>query len=190
MIDCDGGAKRPAVFFDRDGVLNRAVIRDGRPFPPASVAHLKIVPDAEAALGRLHRAGYVLVCVTNQPDVARGHQRIEEVEAINAAIRRRLPLDDLRVCYHDNLDQCDCRKPAPGMLVASARDHDLDLSASVMVGDRWSDIEAGRRAGCRTILVGAGYGEENRWAVEPDARVTSLAETAAWILTHHTSQES
>ena len=187
MLDRDRGASRPAVFFDRDGVLNRAVVRDGRPFPPASVELLEIVPDAEAALGRLHRAGYVLVCVTNQPDVARGRQRIEEVQAINAAIRRRLPLDDLRVCYHDNLDQCDCRKPAPGMLVASARDHDLDLSASVMVGDRWSDIEAGRRAGCRTILVGVGYGEENRWAVEPDARVTSLAEAAAWILSHHDS---
>jgi D-glycero-D-manno-heptose 1,7-bisphosphate phosphatase len=76
------------------------------------------------------------------------------------------------------------------MLIASARDHDLDLSASVMVGDRWSDIEAGCRAGCRTILVGVGYGEENRWAAEPDARVTSLAEAAAWILSHHESQES
>ena len=185
MLDSGHSAGRPAVFFDRDGVLNRAVIRDGRPFPPDSVALLEIVPDAEAALGRLHLAGYVLVCVTNQPDVARARQRIEEVQAINAAIRQRLPLDDLRVCYHDNLDRCDCRKPAPGMLIASARDHDLDLSASVMVGDRWSDIEAGRRAGCRTILVGTGYGEENRWAAEPDARVTSLGDAAAWILTSH-----
>lgn len=183
MPDRRHNGKRPAVFFDRDGVLNRAVIRDGRPYPPDSVALLEIVPDAEAALGRLHRAGYILVCVTNQPDVARGRQRIEEVQAINAVIQRRLPLDDLRVCYHDNLDRCDCRKPAPGMLIASAQQHDIDLTASVMVGDRWSDIEAGRRAGCRTILVGLGYGEENRWAVEPDARVTSLADTADWILT-------
>jgi transaldolase len=182
MTSASASGGRPAVFLDRDGVINRAVMRGGRPFPPASVDELEIAPDAPAALRALHEAGYVLVCVTNQPDVARGRQRRDEVEKINAEVSRRVPLDDVRVCYHDDADRCECRKPQPGMLVASARDLHLDVTASVMVGDRWSDIEAGRRAGCRTLLLGDGHGEPNRWAVEPDARVPSLAQAAAWIL--------
>jgi D-glycero-D-manno-heptose 1,7-bisphosphate phosphatase len=182
--------ERAAVFFDRDGVLNRAVVRGGRPYPPASVADLEIVPDAFDALTRLGDAGYCLVCVTNQPDVARGVQQREVVDAINAEVRRRLPLDDFRVCYHDTTDGCDCRKPKPGMLIASALECRLHLSTSVMVGDRWSDIEAGRRAGCRAVLLGDGYGEPNPWNAQPDARAGSLAEVAAWILgTEQRSQE-
>ncbi len=112
---------RHAVFLDRDGVLNRAVIRGGRPFPPRTTQDLEIPEDAAASLQALRRAGYALVAVTNQPDVARGTQRREDVEAINREIQRRLPLDDFRVCYHDNADGCECRKPKPGMILDSAR---------------------------------------------------------------------
>ena len=173
---------RHAVFLDRDGVLNRAVIRSGRPFTPRTTQDLEIPEDAAASLQALRRAGYALVAVTNQPDVSRGTQRREDVEAINREIQRRLPLDDFRVCYHDDADGCECRKPKPGMILDSARSLALDPARSVMIGDRWSDIEAGRRAGCLTVLIGDGYGEANPWQAMPDAQVRTLTAAAAWIL--------
>ena len=171
----------PAVFLDRDGVLNEVVIRHDRPCSPESVDELVIVEDAAVHLAALKRAGYVLICVTNQPDVARGRQTRQRVEAINAVLRTQLPLDDLRVCWHDAGDACACRKPQPGMLLAAAADHGIDLTRSVMVGDRWIDIDAGRRAGCRAVLVGTGYGEPQGQA-QPDAVVASLREASSWIL--------
>jgi D-glycero-D-manno-heptose 1,7-bisphosphate phosphatase len=173
------GAMMPrAVFLDRDGVLNRARVRGGRPYPPASVEDVEVAPDVAPALARLKAAGYRLVVVTNQPDVARGRQQREVVEAINASLAGRLPLDEFRVCYHDDGDECACRKPAPGLLLEGPAH---DLQRSVIVGDRWRDLEAGRRAGVRaTVLIGQGYGE--RLLAEPDFRARSFGEAAAWIL--------
>ena len=169
---------RRAVFLDRDGVLNTVTVRDGKPYPPASVDEMAIPPDVPLALDRLKAAGYRLVVVTNQPDVARGRQRREVVEAINSALARRLPLDEFRVCYHDDDDHCQCRKPMPGLLL-QAPAH--DLGRSVVIGDRWRDIEAGQRAHVRaTILIDRGYDEG--CPVDPDVRVASLGEAADWIL--------
>jgi D-glycero-D-manno-heptose 1,7-bisphosphate phosphatase len=175
---------RAAVFLDRDGVINRAIIRNGRPYPPATVDELEVPDDALAALRQLKAAGFALVVVTNQPDVARGQQTRAAVEAINAALAERLPLDEIRVCYHDDADDCDCRKPRPGLLL---RPPAYDLSRSVMVGDRWRDIGAGRRAGCRTVLIDAGYDEA--MPEPPDIRVRSLAEATAWILKTERAEE-
>jgi D-glycero-D-manno-heptose 1,7-bisphosphate phosphatase len=168
-----------AVFLDRDGVLNEPVVRDGKPYPPASLADLVIVPDASDALRKLKAAHYRLVVVTNQPDVAKGVQRREVVEAINAALVAALPLDEVRVCYHDDRAACDCRKPAPGLLLQPPAH---DLARSVMVGDRWRDIEAAARAGVgASVLIDRAYRET--LTVEPDVRVRTLGEAAAWILT-------
>ena len=145
------------------------------------MADLEILPDAPTALRALKAAGLVLVGVTNQPDVARGRQRREVVESINAALRAALPLDDLLVCYHDDADGCGCRKPQPGLLTRAAETHAIDCAASFMVGDRWRDVEAGRRAGCRTLLIDCGYAEGGS-ARPPDHTVASLAEAAQWIL--------
>jgi D-glycero-D-manno-heptose 1,7-bisphosphate phosphatase len=175
-------AVRRAVFLDRDGVINRAVIRDGRPHPPGSVDELELLPGVPEALKRLKEVGYLLVVVTNQPDVARGGQTRTAVEAIHARLASMLPIDDFRACYHDDRDGCACRKPKPGMIVDAAREHGVDLSASVMVGDRWRDIEAGRRAACATVLVDYGYAERQADA-PPDVVVGSLSEAADWILT-------
>lgn len=169
-----------AVFLDRDGVINRALVRDGRPFPPASLAELEILPGVAEALLRLRDAGFLLIVVTNQPDVARGTISKAVVDAMNAHLKATVPLTEIRVCYHDSTDRCECRKPSPGMLLAAAREHDIDLRRSFLVGDRWRDVEAGERAGCRTIFVDHGYREKqpNRW----DFRVTSLPEAAQAIL--------
>lgn len=169
-----------AVFLDRDGVLNRAIVRDGRPYPPAAVGELEITPDADHALRRLRDAGFRLVVVTNQPDVARGIQTVQGVESIHAALAASLPIDEFRVCYHHDADGCRCRKPAPGMLLDAAAASGLNLHQSFLIGDRWRDIEAGRRAGCRTVLVGDGYSE--RVDIRPHGRVESLNDAVDWIL--------
>lgn len=171
---------RRAIFLDRDGVLNRAIVVQGRPHPPATLAEFEVLPGVVEACAELRRAGFLLIVVTNQPDVARGIQRREVVEAMNDALLADVPLDDIRVCYHDDQDQCVCRKPLPGLLVQAAREWQIDLSASYMVGDRWKDIETGRKAGCRTILIDCNYREPMLSA--PDHQVRSLAEAPHWIL--------
>jgi len=172
------GSLNRAVFLDRDGVLTRSVVRDGRPYPPASAAEAEVPAEVAPALRRLKAAGYRLIVATNQPDVARGRQRREVVEVINAGLFAQLPLDEIRVCYHDDDDRCECRKPEPGLLLQSPPH---DLPRSVMIGDRWRDIEAGRRAGVRaTVLIDRRYDEPCR--VTPDLRVYSLSEAVDWIL--------
>lgn len=171
---------RRAVFLDRDGVLNRAIVHEGKPFPPAQISQLEILPGVPEALDSLHEAGFLLVMVTNQPDVARGVAQRREVDALNDALREKLPLDDVRTCYHDDRDACSCRKPLPGMILEAAHELQIDLQKSYMVGDRWRDIEAGRHAGCRTIFIDYGYSED--LTCGPDLRAGSMAEAAIQIL--------
>jgi D-glycero-D-manno-heptose 1,7-bisphosphate phosphatase len=151
---------RRAVFLDRDGVISKAIVRAGRPYPPASVAELEILPGVPDALERLKRASFVLIVVSNQPDVARGTTSRAEVEEINRTLARALPIDGFQVCYHGSDDDCDCRKPKPGMLLTAAQEWKIDLLSSYMVGDRWRDIEAGKRAGCRTFFIDYAYDEK------------------------------
>jgi D-glycero-D-manno-heptose 1,7-bisphosphate phosphatase len=170
-----------AVFLDRDGVLNRAFVRDGRPYPPACLAELEILPGVTSALADLKAAGFLLLAVTNQPDVGKGTQSRAVVEAMHARLRAELPLDDIFVCYHADSDGCTCRKPAPGLLYQAAAQYGLDLSSCYLVGDRWRDIDAARRAGCQAILIDYGY-QEHGPEREPAARVHSLREAADEIL--------
>lgn len=173
-------ASQRAIFLDRDGVINRAVVRDGKPYPPANLAAVEILPGVPDAMRALHEAGWLLIVVTNQPDVARGTASLADVETINLHLQERLPIDEFRTCYHDSSDNCTCRKPLPGALLAAASVHGIDLPASYMVGDRWRDIEAGKRAGCKTIFVDYGYAEK-----QPEKfnyRVLNLIEVADIIL--------
>lgn len=169
-----------AVFLDRDGVINKAVVREGKPYPPASLSEVEVLPGVKAALERLREAGYLLIVVTNQPDVARGTASKESVEEINAVLSAILPIDEFRTCYHDSSDQCDCRKPNPGALLLAAKAHGIDMRHSFMVGDRWRDVEAGQSAGCKTCFIDYGYAEKQPEKV--DFRVTSLLEAAQIIL--------
>jgi len=175
------------VFLDRDGVLNKAVLRGGKPYPPQCLEELVIFPDARAALDALRRGGYLLVVTTNQPDIARGTTTREQVGRINQHLQDRLPLHAIEMCEHDDPDECTCRKPKPGLLARAAERDGIALSRSFMVGDRWRDIEAGRRAGCRTVLIGDGYGEDLK--SQPDVIVTSLSEAATWILAQPEKRE-
>ena len=170
-----------AVFLDRDGVLNRTILRHGKPHPPATLEELEILPGVPQALADLKECGFLLLVVTNQPDVARGTQRRATVESLHAALTKNLPIDDFFVCYHDDPDNCDCRKPKPGLLLQAAARYDLDLSSSYLIGDRWRDIDAGHAAGCATVWIDAGYTERGP-SSPPAARVKSCLEAARWIL--------
>jgi len=173
---------RRAVFLDRDGVINRALERDSKPYPPRNLGEFEILPDVPAACAKLKAAGFLLVIATNQPDVGRGALRPETVETIHAEMRRQLPLDRVEACYHSGKDdsECDCRKPKPGMLLRAARELGIDLAQSWMVGDRWRDVDCGRAAGCRTIFIDRGYAEELRQ--KPDFSARNLAGAADIIL--------
>ena len=171
---------RRAIFLDRDGVINRAEVRDGKPYPPTNLAVMELLPGVTSALQALHAAGWMLIVVTNQPDVARGTTPRAVVEAINLYLKERLPIEEFRTCYHDSGDGCDCRKPLPGALLAAAREHNIDLKCSFMVGDRWRDVEAGQRAGCKTVFIDYDYAEKQ--PVSFDYRVKSLQEAATIII--------
>ena len=151
------------------------------PRPPQSLEDFELLTGAVEAVERLRDAGFAVVIVTNQPDVAHGHQRRAVVESMNEVLREALEPDSIMVCYHSEADGCECRKPAPGMLLAAAQELGLDLARSFMVGDRWRDIDAGRRAGCQTVFVDREY--EERRPEAPDAIVSDLTEAVDWILT-------
>ncbi len=174
--------KQRAIFLDRDGVLNHAIIKNGKPFAPLTLDELSIPDDAFAALSRLKVAGFLLIGATNQPDVARGTTTRETIEAINARMMEVLPLDEIRVCFHDDSHQCLCRKPLPGLLTQAAADFKIDLNNSVMIGDRWKDIDAGQRAGCQTILLRQDYQEEDTTKTA-SYTASSLTDATNWILT-------
>ena len=172
---------RPAVFLDRDGVIVQAIVREGRPYPPSCLAELVIPPETKTCLERLRERGYLLIVVTNQPDVARGTLAADALEEMHRRLRQLLPLDDILACCHDDADDCPCRKPRPGLMIEAARRHGIALDGSFLIGDRWRDVEAGRNAGCATVLIDYGYRERGP-SHAPDARVGGLDEATNWIL--------
>lgn len=165
---------RRAVFLDRDGVINKAIVQNGIPHPPASISELEILPGVPEALRKLHDLDYLLIVITNQPDASRGAIKKENIEAINAKILSNFPIDEIKTCFHDDIDKCQCRKPLPGAIFEAANQYRINLSRSFMIGDRWRDIEAGRKSGCTTFFVDYGY-EEKR-IITADYSVASLLE--------------
>jgi len=180
--------QRKAVFLDRDGVINRSILRDGRPYPPLTLAEVDILPGAKSAIQKLRNADFLVICVTNQPDVARGTQNRKTVEEINAFLFKAVGLDDIMACYHDDIDNCSCRKPLPGMLFKAAEKFSINLKESYMVGDRWRDINAGIAAGCRTFFIDYGYNEKQPKSA--NLRVKSLLEAANIILNGEKDEEN
>jgi len=174
-----------ALFLDRDGVLNKSFIRDGKTYAPRTLAEFQLLPGVEEAVRRAKDAGFLAIVVTNQPDVPSGITPRETADAMHAELRRRVALDDLKICFHLDADQCACRKPKPGMLLEAAAAHDIDLKASYLVGDRWRDIGAGRAAGCFTIFIDYGLAQDQ--PMQPHAITSSLAEAVDLILAREKS---
>jgi D-glycero-D-manno-heptose 1,7-bisphosphate phosphatase len=170
-----------AVFLDRDGVINAAEVREGKPYSPLDLESLRILPKVFESLKDLNEAGWLLIVVTNQPDIARGLITYEKVMCMHKALGHKLPfILEFRTCPHDDQDACLCRKPSPGALLEAARVHNIDLERSFMIGDRWRDIEAGHNAGCKTIFINYHYVEEGpkRYTYE----ASTLREAANFIL--------
>lgn len=171
--------KNIAIFLDRDGVLNKLIIRGGKAQAPYTMEELELFPDVFEACNTFKELGFLNIVVTNQPDVARGWVNLESVEMINNEIKNILPLDEIFVCLHSEKDSCNCRKPMPGMLLEAAIKWNINLEDSFMIGDRYSDIAAGKKAGCKTLLMGPGESNVNLNDVpEPNFRVTSLSQAS------------
>jgi len=172
--------KTKAVFLDRDGVINRTIIKDGQPFPPSSLKKLEIIPNVLHSLNLLKEKDFILIVVTNQPDVGRGTQKKEIVEEINTYLLKNLPLDDFFVCWHGNDGDCNCRKPLSGLLLQAAKKFDIDFQKSYLIGDRWKDIDAGNAVGCKTIFINYKYKESLR--SKPNFTTTSTEKAVDLIL--------
>lgn len=171
-----------AVFLDRDGVLVVPEFRDGRSFAPRTLEAFRLYPDADNAVRMLKEEGFVVIVVTNQPDVGAGVLDASVVETMHARLRRQVGVDDIEVCYETRQQASPRRKPDPGMLLEAARKWSVDLARSYMVGDRAGDIEAGRRAGCTGVFIDLGYTAEPAPTGQA-ATVASLAQAVDWILT-------
>ena len=169
-----------AIFLDRDGVINQVNLVDGKPHPPKDLSELILLPKVAEALQLFKDAGYLLIVITNQPDVVRGKTKIETVEAINQFLKDSLPIDDIFTCYHDDIEDCNCRKPKPGNILQAADLYNINILGSFMIGDRWRDIEAGESAGCKTFFIDYSYQEKQPESY--DYKVKSLYEAAKIIL--------
>ncbi len=169
-----------AVFLDRDGVINRAVVRNRKPYPPDTLQDLEILPDVPEALSLLKESGFLLIVVTNQPDVGRGTQKQETVEEMHLFLKKNLPLDDIYVCWHGQDGECKCRKPLSGLLYQAAERYGVDLQQSYLIGDRWKDIDAGKASGCKTIFLDYQYDELLN--AQPDFTTTSTIRGSEWII--------
>lgn len=167
-----------AVFFDRDGILNRAILREGRAYAPLTLKDFIISPEAAEAVTQVHRAGFLAIVVTNQPEIARGQLSWSTLVAMHQRLRGIVPVDDIYVCPHDSGAGCDCHKPQPGLLHQAAHDWNLNLSASFLIGDRWRDIGAAQAAGCYSILIERVYSGTSG----ADYRTTDLCSAIRHIL--------
>lgn len=149
-----------SVFLDRDGVINEVVFRDRKPVSPRTIEEFRFCEGVAEALQRLSVAGLRLLVVSNQPDIARGLLASSVLQSMNDRIVASLPVEHVLVCPHDDADNCACRKPKPGLLYELAASGGIDLSRSFLIGDSWKDIQAGQRAGCRTILLRRPYNKD------------------------------
>ena len=169
-----------AVFLDRDGVINKAHMVDGKPYPPRNLDELELIPGVDHAILQLRDHDYFCIVITNQPDVARGKTSRETVESINQFLIQNLAIHEIISCYHDDHENCGCRKPKPGSLLKAALKYNVDLNKSFMVGDRWRDIEAGENAGCKTFFIDYQYNEKQ--PQNPTYKVASLTDVVNIIL--------
>ena len=174
-----------AVFFDRDGVLNSALLRGGRTYAPLRLEDFELNPSASDAVKQIQDVGLETVIVTNQPELSVGTLDPTVLDAMHELIRSSLGIHHFYVCPHTSDAGCECHKPAPGLILDACMALDMDASGSYMVGDRWRDVGAGKAAGCTTILIKRNYsyaGAPAEFSVEPDKSVDSLEDAVDAIL--------
>jgi len=176
-----GKMKEKAIFLDRDGVINRVILREGKPYSPRKLEEFVFNDGIKESVHKMKELGYRVFVTSNQPDIARGEISADLIEKISEKMRLELPLDDIYVCPHDDFHNCLCRKPKPGMLTKAAEEWQINLGLSFMIGDTWKDMEAGKAAGCRTILLDAPYNKD----AYCDFRVKSLREAIDIIIKSH-----
>lgn len=169
-----------AVFLDRDGVINRAFVFSGVPTPPRTLEDVEILPGVRESIASLYLHSFEVVIVSNQPDAARGLVSRESIAEINEFLKDELGVFHFYVCFHDDADNCSCRKPKPGLILEAARNLSINLSLSYMVGDRWRDILAGQKAGCDCFFIDYKYIEKR--PSPPFTGVSSLHEATRIIL--------
>ena len=163
---------RKAIFLDRDGTLNKVYIENGLPISPSSLNKFKIIKGVKKSINRLKKLNFLCILITNQPDVFRGKISKKTVVKMNSYIKKKIKLDDMFVCYHDNEHNCSCRKPKPGLLLKASKKWKIDLKKSFMIGDRWKDILAGKKVGCKTIFINNNYKNDKK--VKADFTFKSL----------------
>jgi D-glycero-D-manno-heptose 1,7-bisphosphate phosphatase len=148
-----------AVFLDRDGVLNRGFVKDGKSYAPRSIKEFRLLPYAAVSVKKLREAGYLVIVVTNQPDINNGLITRETVDEMHLKLKNKTLVNDIFLCPHSRKENCNCRKPKSGMLIEASQKYNINLKKSFMIGDRASDIAAGIEAGCRTIFINRRYNE-------------------------------
>ena len=171
--------KNKAVFLDRDGVLNRVKVILNKPYPPSNMEEMEILPGVHEGIQLLKHAGFKLIVITNQPDVARGTADIEVVNTLNNFILTELGIDEVMCCFHDDSENCLCRKPKPGMIFEAEKNWNIDLSLSYLIGDRWRDIETAKNTDIRTVLIDYHYDEKK---VKADFECNNFEEAVNFIL--------
>lgn len=169
-----------AVFLDRDGVVNLAYTRSGKPYPPKDLNQLVILTGVEESIKKLKKFGFSVVVITNQPDISNGNSSNQKVNALHKEISLLTGIEHFYICPHVEADDCQCRKPKPGLLLEAAKELNIDLRKSYMVGDRWRDVEAGQNAGCKNFFIDYNYSEKR--PIEPFVTVSSLLHAVGLIL--------
>ena len=177
-IDCK---QKKAVFLDRDGIINQVVYHDdiNKPSSPWKMEEFKLIDGIKKHLDELKKNGFLIFIISNQPDIKRGNVDKETAEKINKILYEKFPIDDIMVCPHDDLDNCSCRKPKPGMIIELSKKWNVDIKKSFLIGDSWKDIGAGKNAGVKSILIDKSYNQE----VESEHRVENLKSAIELIKT-------
>ena len=166
--------KKKIAFFDRDGVLNKTLIKQRKPIAPRNINEFKINLQAKEIISYLKSNDYIVIVVTNQPDIGNGLVEKKVVYQMNQRLKSNLLIDDIFVCFHSQKDNCNCRKPRTGLFEKALKKYNVDKAKSFIIGDRFSDIEAGFNFKIKTILLGNGYSESHK--IKPDFKILNLKE--------------
>lgn len=172
---------KKALFIDRDGVINKSIIRNGKPYAPINFLEFEMLDGVEEAFYLLKKSEYMSIIVTNQPDIASGKQTLLSLNKLHNYLQEKYSIDLIRVCPHKEEDGCDCRKPKPGMIISASKKLNININFSYMIGDRWTDILCGQRAGCKeNFYIDNNYSEKK--PDKPFTHVPSLLHCVRKIL--------